>query len=403
FLDHARNDLDAFVYNVQFKGTKLYPKQKLDWGLRYQYEEINDELSEWDLTDSSGFAVPQLPIDQIVLQEVIKSNNSITSSRVMGYLQSTFNLGKEKRTSVSAGARFNYWDFSEQLVVSPRVVMQIPSKNNERLRYKIAAGVYHQPPFYRELRDFDGQLNPNIKAQRSIHFVVGNEYEFLSFGREFKLNTEIYYKQLDNLVPYKIDNLRIRYLGDNNATGYATGIDARINGEFVPGVQSWASLSILKTQEDIDDDFYYDADSNLVKPGFLDRPTDQRVTFSLFFQDYLPKNPSLKMNLTLVFGTGLPFGPPGPDRYQDVFNFPWYRRVDIGLIKEIKPEDSEREYRFKVLNRLNSMSLSLEVFNLLQVNNVVSYLWITDVTSNRFAVPNFLTARQVNLRLSTTF
>lgn len=403
FLDHARNSLDAFVYNAEHKGTLITKKQQLDWGLKYQYEEISDELSEWDLIDSSGFSLPQLPSDQIILQEVIKSNNSITSNRVMGFLQSTFGLGKEKNTSVSAGVRFNYWDFSEQFLVSPRVVMEIKSKNNRNLKYKLAAGVYHQPPFYRELRDYEGKLNPDIKAQRSIHFVAGTEYKFLSWGREFILNTEAYYKILDNVIPYKIDNLRIRYLGANNAEGYAAGIDARINGEFVPGVQSWASLSILKTQEDLKDDFYFDKDSNLVEPGFLDRPTDQRVTFSLFFQDYLPNNPTLKMNMTLVFGTGLPFGPPGPDRYKDVFNFPFYRRVDIGLIKEIKEEDSTREYRFKLLNHLKSMSLSLEVFNLLQVNNVVSYLWITDISSNRYAVPNFLTSRQVNLRLSTTF
>ena len=248
------------------------------------------------------------------------------------------------------------------------------------------------------------------------------EYVFLSWGREFKLVTEAYYKKLDNLVPYKIDNLRIRYFAENSSKGYATGIDLRLNGEFVQGVESWASVSFLKTEEDIQNDYYYTyynsdgavivpgyttnsvaVDSIKTTPGYIPRPTDQRFTFSMFFQDYLPKFPSYKMNMTLVYGTGLPFGPPGKDRYKDVLRFPSYRRVDIGFSKVIIDEDDSKQHRMKLANKLEYFAVGLEIFNLLQVNNTVSYLWVTDVTSRRYAVPNYLSARTLNVKVNVRF
>jgi hypothetical protein len=224
------------------------------------------------------------------------------------------------------------------------------------------------------------------------------------------------------MVPYKVENLRLRYFANNNSSGYAAGADFRINGEFVPGIESWASLSLLKTMEDISNDYYYTyynsdgqeivpgftfnntpVDSVKTEPGKIARPTDQRVTFSVFFQDYLPKFPSYRMSMTLVYGTGLPFGPPGSDRYKDVLRYPSYRRVDIGFSKTIIEEDEVKNFRFKLANKLKYCSIGLEVFNLLQVNNTVSYLWVTDVTDRTYAVPNYLSARTLNIRLNARF
>ena len=268
----------------------------------------------------------------------------------------------------------------------------------------------------------DGKINPDVKAQQSIHFIVGGDYQFLSWGREFKLTAEAYYKKMSNLNPYKLENTRVRYLAKNNADGYATGLDLRVNGEFVSGIESWASLSFLKTEEDLKDDGYYNyynsegdlivpgytfnntpVDSQFVTPGNIPRPTDQRVTFSLFFQDYLPKSPSVRMHMTLVFGTGLPFGPPGNDRYKDILRAPTYRRVDIGFSKIIIDEDKPNTSRLKVISKLKSLSLSLEVFNLLQVSNTISYTWITDVTGRQYGIPNYPTSRLLNLKLQAKF
>ena len=208
--------------------------------------------------------------------------------------------------------------------------------------FRAATGIYYQSPFYRELRNLEGELNPNIESQKSTHFVLGSDYLFYSWGRPFKLISEVYYKDLQNLIPYKVDNVRIQYLAENNSNGYATGIDLKINGEFVPGVESWASLSVMQTMEDIEGDFYIDEETGeTIYPGFIPRPTDQRVNFSLFFQDYLPGNPNYKMHLSMMYGTGFPFGPPKSDKYQDILRMPDYRRVDIGFSAVIKAEDKK--------------------------------------------------------------
>ena len=266
--------------------------------------------------------------------------------------------------------------------------------------FKAAAGIYYQPAFYKELRDFEGNINREIKAQKSIHYIVGADYLFYSWGRPFKWVSEIYYKQLENLIPYKVDNVRIRYLSNEIANGYATGIDMKINGEFVPGIESWVSMSVMKTEEDIVGDYYTDANGNQKEAGDIPRPTDQRVNFSLFFQDYIPRNPSYKMHLNLVYGTGLTFGPPKSEKHQDILRIPPYRRVDIGFSKEIIKEGERKKGFFK---HFNSIWLSLEVFNLLQINNTVSYLWVSDVSGRQYAVPNYLTARQINAKLIFSF
>ncbi|MFI5220172.1 MAG: carboxypeptidase-like regulatory domain-containing protein [Bacteroidia bacterium] len=431
YLDHARNELNGFVYNAEHKGNYYYKNSELQWGIKYQHEEFTDKLNEWNYVDSAGFSLPH-PRDsvgqagpynqEIILQNVLKAKNNVVSNRFNGYLQDSWQLGVEKRTSLTVGIRATYCDLNEDLVGGPRVSFSYKPKWKRNLVFRAASGFYYQPPFYRELRDLDGKINPNLKAQSSIHFIAGSDYQFLAWGREFKFVSEIYYKILDDLVPYKIENLRIRYFADNNSKGYAAGADFRINGEFVQGTESWVSMSILQTREDIIDDYYYDYynsdgekiikgytlnstpfDSIRIEPGYIPRPTDQRFTFSMFFQDYLPKFPSYKMHLSLIFGTGLPFGPPGRDRYKDILRVPNYRRVDIGFSKTFIDEDQPKKHRLKFANHINSLWISLEVFNLLQVSNTVSYLWIADVTNRYYAVPNYLSARTINLRLNVKF
>jgi hypothetical protein len=351
---------------------------------------------------------------------VVKNKINLSSNRFNGFLNSTWQL--DSSFTLLAGIRATYWDFNKELNISPRASIEYRPNGNKFLKLRAATGVYYQPPFYRELRGLDGKINTNVKAQQSIHFIVGGDYQFLSWGREFKLTAEAYYKKMSNLNPYKLENTRLRYLAKNNADGYATGLDLRVNGEFVSGIESWASLSFLKTAEDLNDDGYFNyynsegdlivpgytfnntpVDSQFVTPGNIPRPTDQRVTFSLFFQDYLPKSPSVRMHMTLIFGTGLPFGPPGNDRYTDILRAPTYRRVDIGFSKILIDEDKPNTSRLKVISKLKSLSLSLEVFNLLQVSNTISYTWITDVTGRQYGIPNYLTSRLLNLRVQAKF
>jgi hypothetical protein len=426
FLNHARNRLKASVYTGEHKGELVGNKSLLQWGIKAQHEEIDDKLNEWYYLDSAGFSIPSYrdPVNpQILLNDVVNAKNSLASNRLMGYLQDSWQLADTGKLMLTVGVRANYWDLNSQLVISPRMSLFYKHKNWKQFNMKFAAGYYYQPPFYRELRDLQGVVHPELLAQQSIHLVLGSDYYFLALGREFKLTSEIYYKFLDDLIPYKIDNLRIRYLAKNNSKGYARGIDLRLFGDFVPGVESWASLSFLQTQEDLSDDYYYirvneqgdtilkgytydqvAVDSHRVEPGYIPRPTDQIVNFGVFFQDYFKKWPSYKMQLVLLFGSKLPFGPPGPDRYKDVLRMPTYRRVDIGFSKQIIGEDVKRPPKIKFLRKFEAIWISLEVFNLLQVSNVSSYIWITDVTNDRkYAVPNYLTGRQLNLRLNFKF
>jgi hypothetical protein len=426
FLNHARNRLEAQVYNVEHKGERVGDKTLWQWGLKLQHEEITDKLNEWYYLDSAGFSIPSHRDSlnpEITLNDVVNSRISLSSNRMMGYLQNTWQLTDTTKLILTTGIRANYWDLNEQLVISPRASVTYKPRFNQHLNFRFATGYYYQPPFYRELRDFKGVIHTDLKAQQSIHLVLGSDYFFLAMGREFKLTTELFYKFLDELIPYKVDNLRLRYLAKNDAVGYARGIDFRLFGEFVPGVESWASLSVLQTQEDLTDDVYYvrrnaegdtivpgytydqvAVDSSAVHPGYIPRPTDQRVNFGLFFQDFLPKFPTYKMQLSLLFGTALPFGPPGVDRYKDILRSPTYRRVDLGLSKQIIGEDVKRKPHGKFFGKFESIWITLEVFNLLQANNVSSYLWITDVTTARqYGIPNYLTGRQLNLRLNLRF
>jgi len=403
FLNHARNYLNAIVWNAEHRGDVELGNQTLRWGIKFQHEDIFDRLQEWTMIDSSGYSLPRPPNEQIILQDTLFARISTRSNRLSGFFQNTWNIDRNHgRFLLTAGARISYWDFNEQTVVSPRGTLLYKPLDLPRWAFRASAGYYHQPPFYRELRNFQGELNRNIKAQESIHFVLGSEYNFTAWERPFKYTSEIYFKQLNNLIPYEMDNVRIRYYAENIASGYATGLDMKVNGEFVPGVESWASLSFMKTAEKIEGAFYTDAEGNQTPAGYIPRPTDQRMNFSLFFQDFLPRNPSYKVQVGFIFGTGLPFGPPTYERQRDTLRMPAYRRVDIGFSKQLISETSSLSDR-NPLKHFNNMWISAEVFNLLEMNNTISYLWIRDVENRLFAVPNYLTSRLINVKLVARF
>ena len=415
FLNHARNYLNATVYNFQLKGSLRKPKNNIEWGVKFQHEVITDQISEWDLLDSAGFSLPN-PRDSIgytnpivqpdylfELDNVLKSANDLRSNRYSGFVQNRWDITSDSAViAITAGIRANYWDLNNQAIISPRAKISYKPNWKKEMLFRFSTGYYYQPPFYKELRDLEGELHTDLKAQKSIHFVLGTDYYFESWNRPFKFVAEIYYKYLDNIIPYEIENVRIKYYAHNNAHGYATGIDLRVNGEVVKGVESWVSLSFMKTEEDIEGDYYIDTNGRRIEPGYIPRPTDQRFTFNLFFQDYFPNNPTYKMHLNLIYGSKLPFGPPDSPKYKHILRIPPYRRVDIGFSKQIVGEGASLSSN-KFFRNIKSMWISLEVFNLLQIKNTISYIWVSDIDNRRYAVPNHLTPRQVNLKLITRF
>ncbi len=426
FLEHARNYLNASVINAYHKGHFDNKKNDIFWGAKIQHEIISDEINEWTMRDSAGHSLPfpdtaGFSPEAITLSETILSSHSVESNRISAYIQNTFAINIDSNVlNITGGIRGQYWDYNKQFFVSPRISFAFEPNWKTDILFKFSAGYYYQPPFFKELRDLYGNIHEDIKAQRSIHFVLGSDYNFRIWDRPFKYITEIYYKDLSNLIPYQIDNVRIRYYGENNATGYAVGIDMKLNGEFVPGVDSWASLSVMQTMEDIAGDFYYEyynsageqiipglsndsvASTIKIEPGNIPRPSDQRVNFGLFFQDYLPRNPSYKMQLSLMFGSRLPFGPPNSERYKHTLRMPPYRRVDIGFSKVLKSENKELALN-NPLRKFKTVWLTLEVFNLLGIKNTVSYLWINDIYNRQWAVPNYLSDRRINLKLTAKF
>ena len=434
YLNHARNYLDARVTNLQHRGKLITETGPLEWGIKFQNEFIKDELSEWDLIDSAGFSKPRpadnpmnpsvpVPQRELTLFNSFKAKNTLSSNRMMAYIQKTqrWKNKNDEDFILTAGVRGNYWDLNDQIVISPRANIAYIPKWEKDFLFRFSTGFYHQPAFYRELRDFEGNLNKNIKAQQSIHFVLGADYNYKAWGRPFKFVGEAYYKIMDNIIPYEIDNVRIRYYAENSANAYAVGADFKINGEFVKGVDSWVNVGFLSIREDIDNDSYteyFNSDgekivagftlnqdtvsSKTTEPGYIPRPTDQRFNFSLFFQDYLPKNPSYQMGLTFHYGSGLPFGPPSNERYKDTLRIPAYLRVDISFSKELMNSKSKLSPK-NPFRHFKSIWLGIDIFNLLQRNNTLSYLWVTDVTSRQYAVPNYLTSRQLNLKLQMKF
>ena len=423
FHNFGRNYLDVLVANTEIKGGMAIDKHFFQAGIKYQYEQINDQLNEWIRLDSAGYSL-LYSTDQVLLHSVLKSQTDLASLRSSAYMQDRWTkvLEDSSLLSVTAGLRYQLWDLNKEHLFSPRFQVTYRPKWSREVRFYTANGVYYQAPFYRELRDLYGEVNTNVKAQKSIHITAGTELVLKAWGRDFRFVTDLYYKKLDNLIPYEIDNVRIRYHADNSARGYAAGVDLRLHGEFVEDAESWMTLSLLKTEEDIIGDYYYSyqnadgdkvnpyvvgwdevADSARVEPGFIPRPTDQRLNFGMYFQDYFPDNKNFKMHLNFLFGTGFKFGPPDFSRFKDTLSIPPYRRVDLGFSAQLLDGKKERIKASKYGRHFKSIWASIEFFNLLGISNTISYLWVRDISTRQYAVPNYLTSRRVNLRLIAKF
>lgn len=410
-LTHARNDLDALIFNFEHKGNLKLEENSIEYGVKYTREDIRDRVQEYEIIDSAGFSIrppisdfandqPYQAYDSpIVPYTSIRALNDVQINRISGYAQWSrrATLG-ESELWLNAGLRAHNWNVSgdgiestSQTVISPRAQISLKPNWDMDMLFRLSGGVYHQPPFYRELRDSTGTVRPEVKAQQSIHIVLGNDYSFDLWDRPFTLNSELYYKSLTDVNPYTLENVRIRYRARNNAIAYAYGLDLRLAGEFVPGTESWVSIGYLKTEENIDD------------RGYIFRPTDQRLKFGVLFQDYVKIIPDLKMYLNMVYNTGLPGGSPS---YADPYDFqtrlPDYKRADLGvsyvLIHDQKRKDSGMLKSFKEL------TIGAEIFNIFDVQNSITNTFVRDVyTKVQYAIPNYLTPRVFNLRVTAKF
>lgn len=405
-IDHARNDLLVKTYGTQLR-AEFSPNvnSDIEVGFKFEQENLQDITNEWRLVDSLGYSVPRdfmipgiLDSGPLELQYHIAGNNHIKPTRISGYAQYSQKLfwGMSK-VFINAGARLAHWSFNKETIFSPRAQFAVKPHWNADMLFRLAGGIYYQAPFYKEIKDLDGTFNSNIKSQRSMQFILGNDFEFFMYDRPFKLTTEAYFKKMDDLIPYFMDNVRIRYSGKNNAKGYAYGIDTRLFGEFVPGVDSWLSASYARVYENIDN------------RGAIPRSTDQRFRFALFYQDYMPKFPKMRVNITGIYAMGLPTGAPiffdnagNPDvlsRYTFQKTLPSYKRVDIGLSYVfVDPKQKNRSSGF--LGNFEEMTLGVQVFNAFNIYNTVANQWITDVTNNYlYPVPVNLTGRFFNVKL----
>ena len=409
-LNHARNNLDALIANAEVKGFHEWKKNQMAWGIKYTRESIRDRIVEWEVIDSAGFSINSpialLKNDQpytsftgpLVPYQNVRATNFTTINRFSAYSQwSQKGFIGTNEVWYTAGVRMQSWEVSgdatvnssPQMVISPRAQFTIKPDWDKDMLFKLSGGFYHQPPFYRELRDADGVVQPQTNAQQSISIVLGNEYSFKMWSRPFKLVSELYYKTMTDVNTYTIDNVRIRYAANNNAVAYAQGFDLRLNGEFVSGTDSWFSFGYLKTQE------------NSNNKGYIARPTDQRLKFGILFQDYMPNIPSIKLYLNLVYNTGLPGGSPSysdPYAYQNRLND--YRRVDVGFSK-VFIDNKTKIAKGNWFRNLKELSLGLEIFNLFDNQNAITNTWVRDVyTKTQYAIPNYMTPRVFNVKLN---
>ena len=406
-LLHAGNFLKATITNIEHRGKLSLNNHRMQWGIKYQSERIRDQVNEWEMRDSAGYSLPYNN-KTVGLFQSTKADNQLISHRYSAFLQDNFTPQLQNSSlSVNFGGRIQYWDFNRQTIFSPRIsIIYLPGRFKP-LQLHASWGIYQQMPFFKELKNREAAIVSTVRAQKSTHYLIGLEYPFFWGDRPFKFTSEIYYKSLSHLIPYKVTNLDLQYFPEQQSKGYATGLEMRIFGEPIPGFTSWASLSLMKTEEDILGDQYLKAGTNgqpsqIIYPGYLARPSDQRVNFSLFFQDYLPNNPTVKMNLTLLYGTGLPFGPPKIERWKDSFRMPSYRRVDLGISKMLVGKPQKKSVNF-LSGKLKEVWISLEIFNLFDLNNTISYYWISDFENQMHAVPNYLTGRRVNLKMMVGF
>lgn len=393
YMEHARNYLEADVQTLSLSGVHFIKSHDLRWGIQWKGEHTRDNQREWQMRDSAGYNIPHTGNTLLPIYS-LRSKTNIKSNHIKAYIQDTYKFNSSIGVvSVNAGLRLTHWDWNNEFLISPRVSVGLIPKFNDNMTLRLATGVYYQVPFFKELRDTvttEGittvALNKEIKSQRSIHFVLGCDYNFRMLDRPFKFTAEAYYKKLDNIIPYNVDNVRIVYYGENCARGYATGLDLKLFGEFVPGADSWITFSIMDTKEKINGS------------DWLPRPTDQTFNASLYFTDFFPGTDKWKMSLRGVYADGLPFGPPHTGREKHTFRAPAYKRVDIGMSYRML-DNSENIYRTGIYRYIKNIWLGIDAFNLLGINNVNSYYWVSDIYNNNFAVPNYLTGRQLNVRV----
>ncbi|WP_246147103.1 TonB-dependent receptor [Seonamhaeicola marinus] len=410
-LNHGRNDLDALITTIEHKGDLKIEDNFIEWSLKYTNEDIRDRLVEWEVIDSAGFSIrppktipsneqPYIPYSgPLEPFQNIRATNKTQINRFQAYAQwsKRSTLGNSD-VWYNAGVRVHNWSVngdgissSNQTVFSPRAQFAIKPDWEKDMLFRVAGGLYYQPPFYRELRDATGTVQPNVKAQKSLHIVLGNDYSFKMWDRPFKLTSEVYYKNLTDVNPYTIENVRIRYRANNSAKAYAYGLDMRLNGEFVPGTESWFSFGYLKTEE------------NIENQGYIARPTDQRLKFAALFQDYVPNMPNFKMYLNLVYNTGVPGGSPSyADPYIYQTRLPDYKRADLGI--QLVLADDNKQFKSGWKKPFKQLSIGFEIFNIFDVQNSITNTWVRDVYSKRqFAIPNYLTPRVFNVRTTMKF
>ncbi|MBT0608784.1 TonB-dependent receptor [Aequorivita echinoideorum] len=409
-LTHARNDLDALIVNVEHKGNISIDDNNIEYGIKFTREDIRDRVQEYEIIDSAGFSIrppvlpgnnqPYQPYDAPITPYTnIRAINDVQINRVSGYAQwSRRTMIGTSDLWLNAGVRAHNWTVSgdaiesvTQTVFSPRAQITLKPDWNMDMLFRLSGGLYHQPPFYRELRDSTGTVRPGVKAQQSVHIVFGNDYSFKMWDRAFRLNSEIYFKDLTDVNPYTLENVRIRYRARNNAVAYAYGLDLRLAGEFVPGTESWLSFGYLKTEENIED------------RGYIFRPTDQRLKFGVLFQDYVKVIPDLKMYLNLTYNTGLPGGSPSyADPYDYQIRLPDYKRADLGISYVIVNENKLRQSGW--LKPFKELTIGAEIFNIFDVQNSITSTFVRDVyTKVQYSIPNFLTPRVFNLRTTMRF
>ncbi|NQV78808.1 MAG: TonB-dependent receptor [Lutibacter sp.] len=409
-LSHARNDIDALISNVELKATYKNNNHQLYFGVKYQKEAIKDRINEWEVIDSVGFSVRpphhvsnNQPYEtftgEITPFKSIKAQNNVTIDRLVWFAQYSKNSEWNKhKVWYNLGLRSHNWNVNgddiqttNQIIYSIRGQFAIKPDWDKDMLFRISGGMYNQPPFYKELRNTEGNVATTVDAQESIQLVLGNDYSFKLWNRPFKLISEIYYKNLTNINTYTVDNVKIRYSADNNAKAYATGLDLRLNGEFVPGTESWVSIGFLKTEENSED------------KGYIARPTDQRFKFGMLFQDYVPNIPNIKMYLNLVFNTGVPGGSPSytdPYKYQNRLNA--YKRADIGISYIFT--DAKNQYQSGWLRDFKELSVGFEIFNMFDIQNAITNTWVRDVYSKQFyGIPNYMTQRVLNIKVDMKF
>ncbi len=397
YHEHARNRLKSDVIDLTHTGLQKFDQHALRWGLGYRHERVKDRIKEWEMRDSAGYSLPYDGVNVNVVNNLY-SQNDLSSNRISAYIQDTYKFRIHYGLfSLTAGIRGSYWDYNKELIISPRASIGFVPSFDQRFTFRFSTGLYYQAPFYKEFRmtetdeygNSDIVLNPDIRSQRSIHFVLGGDYSFYAISRPFKFTAEAYYKKLDDLVPYTVDNVKVRYYGKNISSGYATGLDMKIFGEFVPGTDSWLCFSLMKAEQDIEG----------VK---VPLPTDQRYSISLFFTDYFPRYKKIRLNLRAIWSDGLPFSAPGKGYESGYFVSSGYRRIDVGLTYQLS-RNEDNFMKHGVFRYLKNIYLGVDCFNLFDIKNVNSYYWVTDINNVQYAVPNYLTGRQLNAKIVVEF